>query len=190
MASARKPAGGKAAAKTAAPKTPRGRKPAAKAPAKKASRKPASKPAKAAAPKAGTRQKPGPAPKHPVEQTADDIKVMVACGFEHARIARILKISTATMQKHYKDQLELGSDMANFEVGRTIFRAAVAGDKGAMSLWAARRMNWKETVDVSGTLNVNQVRLVAPDLPMPEEDPDEDYGFEDFEDEDFGDGEA
>lgn len=106
---------------------------------------------------------------------------MVACGFEHSRIARILKISTATMHKHYKDELELGGDIANFEIGGTIYREAKKGEKWAASLWAARRMDWAETVNHQGTLTVNRVNLRAPDMQMPEEDPGEAYGTEDEE---------
>ena len=177
--------------KAAAAKPPaKPRKPAAKKAAPR-TRKPAAKPAAEteAAPK-----KPGPAPKHPVDQIAEDIKVMVSCGFEQARIARILKISTATMQKYYRDELEIGADIANFEIGGTIYRNAKKGEKWAASLWAARRLGWSETIQHKGELTVNQVNLVAPDLPMPDEDPNEATGFEDiddldpdeFDDEDFG----
>lgn len=181
---ARKPAAQKPASKAKAPS----RKPAAKKPPAKP--KAPSKPKAPPKPKAETKpKKPGPEPKHPVPQTAEDIKVMVACGFEHARIARILKISTSTMHKHYTDELELGGDMANFEIGGTIYREAKKGEKWAASLWAARRMNWSETIEHKGTLNVNRVNLRAPDMPMPDEDPGESYGTEDEDfDEDDLDG--
>ena len=181
---ARKPAAQKPASKAKAAS----RKPAAKKPP--ARPKAPSKPKAPPKPKAETKpknpgpKKPGPEPKHPDPQKAEDIKVMVACGFEHARIARILKISTSTMHKYYKDELELGGDMANFEIGGTIFQAAKRGEKWACALWAARRMNWSETIEHKGTLNVNRVNLRAPDMPMPDEDPGETYGTED-EDEDF-----
>jgi len=82
---------------------------------------------------------------HPRPEIARDIQLLVAIGVQQERIGRLLKMSKETMHKHYSDELELGSDAANFVVGGKIFEAAKRGEQWACTLWAVRRMGWKET---------------------------------------------
>lgn len=82
---------------------------------------------------------------HPSAELANQIGLLVAIGTTHEQIARILKIGLDTMHKHYKDDLDLGSAKAGAVVGGKIFEAAKKGEQWACTLWAARRMGWKET---------------------------------------------
>jgi len=82
---------------------------------------------------------------HPSAELANQIGLLVAIGTTHEQIARILKIGTDTLHKHYKDDLDLGSAKAGAVVGGKIFEAAKRGEQWACTLWAARRMGWKET---------------------------------------------
>jgi hypothetical protein len=71
--------------------------------------------------------------------------MLAAIGTTHDHIARICDMSTATLHKHYKDDLDLGGSKAGAVVGGKIFEAAKRGESWACNLWAARRMGWKET---------------------------------------------
>lgn len=120
---------------------------------------------------------------HPDRLIGELISVYVAIGTEQKQIAAILKISTKTMQLHYKADLDTGTAKANAVVGGQIFEAARRGEQWACSLWAARRMGWKETKahEHSGEMKVRQIALVAPDMPMPTDEDDDDL-FDDDDD--------
>ena len=82
---------------------------------------------------------------HPREDLADKIKIMVAIGIPQDQICGILKISKETLSVTYRDSIDYGANTANTVVGGKIFEAAKRGEQWACTLWAARRMGWKET---------------------------------------------
>lgn len=88
---------------------------------------------------------------HPREELRPKIKIMAAIGIPHAQIAGVLKMGLDTLHNHYKDDLDYGATEANTVVGGKIFEAAKRGESWACSLWAARRMGWKESQDVNLT---------------------------------------
>jgi hypothetical protein len=96
---------------------------------------------------------------HPREELRDQIKLMAAIGIPHAQMAGVLKMSLETLHRCYKDDLDYGASTANTVVGGKIFEAAKKGESWACSLWAARRMGWKESNDlnVSGSLDIRKV---------------------------------
>lgn len=101
---------------------------------------------------------------HPREELRAKIKLMTAIGIPQAQIAGALKMSLETLARCYRDDLDYGATEANSVVGGKIFEAAKRGESWACTLWAARRMGWKETTatELSGSLNVNRIELVAP----------------------------
>ena len=88
---------------------------------------------------------------HPREGMSDRIAMLAAIGTTHDQIARICNMSTATLHKHYKDDLELGAAKTGAVVGGKIFEAAKRGEQWACMFWAARRMGWKDATRVEGT---------------------------------------
>jgi hypothetical protein len=105
-----------------------------------------------ARPKAGTG--------HPKQEVAERVAEMAAIGIAHAHIARILKIGLDTLHNHYKDELDLGASKAGVVVGGKIFEAAKRGEQWACTLWAARRMGWKESSDLNlgGQVAITEIR--------------------------------
>lgn len=81
---------------------------------------------------------------HPRKELANQIGLLVAIGTPQEQIAKMLKMSKETLHKHYADEMELGSAKAGAVVGGKIFEAAKRGESWACTLWAARRMGWKE----------------------------------------------
>lgn len=88
---------------------------------------------------------------HPREELRNQIKLMAAIGIPHAQMAGVLKIGLDTLHNHYKDDLEYGASSANTVVGGKIFEAAKRGESWACSLWATKRMGWKDETN----LNIN-----------------------------------
>lgn len=82
---------------------------------------------------------------HPREEYRDKIRLMVAIGIPKDHIAGLLKMSKDTLYKAYTEELETGASSANAVVGGKIFEAAKRGEQWACTLWAVRRMGWKET---------------------------------------------
>jgi hypothetical protein len=82
---------------------------------------------------------------HPREELRNQIKLMAAIGIPHTQMAGVLKMSAETLHRCYKDDLEYGASSANTVVGGKIFEAAKRGEQWACTLWAVRRMGWKET---------------------------------------------
>jgi hypothetical protein len=83
---------------------------------------------------------------HPREEYRDKIRLMTAIGIPHAHIASLLgRMSLDTLHKFYREELDTGSSSANAVVGGKIFEAAKRGEQWACTLWAVRRMGWKET---------------------------------------------
>lgn len=87
---------------------------------------------------------------HPREEIAKQVALFVSIGTTHAHIARMLRIGLDTLHTHYKDELELGMSQTGVVVGGKIFEAAKRGEQWACTLWAARRMGWKETTKLEG----------------------------------------
>ena len=104
---------------------------------------------------------------HPREDLADKIKIMVAIGIPQDQICGILKISKETLSVTYRDSIDYGANTANTVVGGKIFEAAKRGEQWACTLWAARRMGWKESqeVNLNGNLNLQMIerRIVNTD---------------------------
>lgn len=98
---------------------------------------------------------------HPREELRSKIKLMSAIGIPHAQIAGVLKMGLDTLHGKYKDELEYGAGEANTVVGGKIFEAAKRGESWACSLWAAKRMGWKDTQDLnlnhSGAVEVREI---------------------------------
>ena len=86
---------------------------------------------------------------HPREELRPKIKIMTAIGIPHAQIAGLFKMGLDTLHNFYKDDLDYGATEANTVVGGKIFEAAKRGESWACSLWAARRMGWKESSNMT-----------------------------------------
>jgi hypothetical protein len=102
---------------------------------------------------------------HPRDDLAEKIKLMVAIGIPQDQICGILKMSKQTLSITYRDAIEFGAGTANTVVGGKIFEAAKRGESWACTLWAARRMGWKETSDVNlnGKIDVEGSRAAIAD---------------------------
>lgn len=93
----------------------------------------------------------------PDAQSRDMVAVLAAGGTPQSVIARALKISEPTLRKHYREELDEGTEIANAQVVQTLFRMATSGQEPAATFfWLKTRAGWRETnkVELSGGLTV------------------------------------
>jgi hypothetical protein len=88
----------------------------------------------------------------PTDAQRENVELLAAVGTVHPLIARmILKengkpISTKTLTRHFKDELELGLAKANGIVGGKLFEMASDGHHDACTMfWMKTRAGWRET---------------------------------------------
>lgn len=85
-------------------------------------------------------------PAHKVtKENQDTAKRLSALGVTHEDIATRLKISSDTLVRYYKDQLDEGRIDANSAIAGTLFQQAKNGNTAAAIFWLKTRAKWKET---------------------------------------------
>ena len=82
---------------------------------------------------------------HPREELRNRVKLMASIGIGHREIAGVNRMSLETLHKFYREELDYGIAEVHTIVGGKIFEAARRGESWACTLWAARRMGWKDT---------------------------------------------
>jgi DNA-binding XRE family transcriptional regulator len=104
----------------------------------------------------------------PDEKSRKQVTLMAGIGLKQAEIARILDISTETLTRYYKKELENAVPQLNAQVANNLFRIATSPDhKGAVTaaiFWMKTRAKWKETVDLSnddGSLKPEAVQIAV-----------------------------
>lgn len=80
------------------------------------------------------------------------VKTLAAVGITFEDIAIKLEISSDTLVKYYKKELDDGRIDANASIGQTLFQQAKNGNTAAAIFWLKTRARWKETqaVELSG----------------------------------------
>jgi len=88
----------------------------------------------------------------PTESTKEQVKRLSALGCPHEDIATRLKISSDTLVKYYRDELDEGRIDANAAIAGTLFSQAKKGNTAAAIFWLKTRARWKETNDTRNIL--------------------------------------
>lgn len=73
------------------------------------------------------------------------VAAMTAAGGTHAIIARHLAISEDTLERHFPDELKLGTEIMLAEIGGLVFKDAMAGCKASRFFILKCRGGWRET---------------------------------------------
>lgn len=81
----------------------------------------------------------------PTDELRKQVTSAVIAGVQQDTIAKIVGIAPMTLRKHYRDELDYGSDRANSEIAKTLYQQALDGNVGALIFWAKTRMGWRET---------------------------------------------
>ncbi len=91
----------------------------------------------------------------PTQEQRDLVETLSGYGIPQADIARLIRVSLATLHAHFREEMDLGIAKANAFVAGNMFKMAT-GDgphAGRMAMfWAKARMGWRE---VPQEINVN-----------------------------------
>ena len=88
-------------------------------------------------------------------------------GTPQPTLAKILGMSTETMTKYYRDELDTAKAQANASIAGRLYKKAMDGDTTAMIFWLKTQAKWRETIDISnedGSLQqapIQQAVLIA-----------------------------
>ena len=99
-----------------------------------------------------SKDKGGRPPHLPNADTRNKVFMLSSVGTRHEDIATVLSISTDTLTKYYKEELDKGRIEANASVAETLFKQAKEGNTTAMIFWLKSRAKWKESTqhEISG----------------------------------------
>jgi len=65
-------------------------------------------------------------------------------GVPHHDISILLGLTTKTLLKHYRRELDLGKARANAQIGGKLFKKASGGDTACMIFWMKAQAGWRE----------------------------------------------
>ncbi len=85
-------------------------------------------------------------PNHePTEKTRAEVAALVSFGNTQEEIASYIGISSDTLGRHYRDELDNSVVRANAKVAAKLFRKAIDGDDiKAQIFWLKTRARWRE----------------------------------------------
>ena len=107
---------------------------------------------KAATPKTGSiKGKPGRKAFEPTKAQRVTVEVMTVATIPQEVIARCIGIHRDTLQKHLREELDLGKSKIDARITETIVRQALAGNTALLCFYAKTRMGWRETTRVETT---------------------------------------
>ena len=72
------------------------------------------------------------------------IEGMVANGIAHEQIAQLLEISSDTLTRHYRKELDTGTSKAIALMARSLYRRGLKGDTTAALFWLKAKAKWRD----------------------------------------------
>lgn len=91
----------------------------------------------------------------PTKEIGERIRALKAYGASHENIAKMVGVSVDTLDRHHRNDLDIGLDEANSKMAKSLFdKGALKGDTAAMIFWLKTRARWK-TADNESVLESN-----------------------------------
>ena len=85
-------------------------------------------------------------------EVTDEMRTMVEnmarIGVPQLRICEIVGMSAKTLRRHFRVELDYGSDLATSEVSATLFELAKGGNVAACIFWMKARAGWSEKLAI------------------------------------------
>ena len=100
-------------------------------------------------------------PHVPTPELRKQVQAMSGFGIQQDRIGRIIGLDPKTLRKHYRDELDLGTDKSNALVADSLFRKALGSGQGSVTaaiFWLKTRAHWKETTSLELGLDENAAK--------------------------------
>ena len=104
----------------------------------------------------------------PTDEQRKMVEAMSSVGIQQDNIAKVLGISKPTLEKYFREELDVADVKANAKVAANLFRQATKDDPRsvvAAIFWMKTRMGWKEPVyNVhSGNIGVEHIDKMSED---------------------------
>jgi hypothetical protein len=98
-------------------------------------------------------------PYEPSEQDRKTVRAMTAYGITQEQLITVLGITSKTLRKHFRKELNTAAIEANAQVAGSLFRKASAGDVISMIFWLKTRAGWKEPPQEVGGIDGNPIKV-------------------------------
>lgn len=101
------------------------------------------------------------------EEIAKAVQLHTLVGTPQPTLAKVLGMSTETLTKYYREELDTAKAQANAMIAGRLYKKAMDGDTTAMIFWLKTQARWRETIDISnedGSLQqapIQQAVLIA-----------------------------
>jgi hypothetical protein len=79
------------------------------------------------------------------------VEMFTAVGATQEAIGQIMGISSDTLQRHFRSELDLGTTKANAKVAGKLYNEAMQGNVACMIFWLKTRAGWREVSRVENT---------------------------------------
>jgi hypothetical protein len=83
-------------------------------------------------------------PFQPTDEQRRMVKSLAAYGTKQDEIAQVLGVSSRTLRKHFRAELDRAGVEANSQIAQALFRKATSGDTTAAIFWLKCRAGWRE----------------------------------------------
>lgn len=103
------------------------------------------------------------APHKPTDKLRDEIERLSSVGIPQDDIALMVGITSRTMRKYYRDELDVATSKANASVAGTLFKKAMDGDTTCMIFWLKTRAKWNDRPDEQRDDKPIIINIVKPD---------------------------
>jgi len=80
----------------------------------------------------------GPPPFQPTDDQRRMVERAVGLGFTQERIAALLGITKPTLEKHFREELDRGGAVVEYQVGSSLVDQALKGNVNAQALYLSR----------------------------------------------------
>lgn len=86
----------------------------------------------------------------PTEKSRGEVFAYAVVGVPHHDIAKLVKMDTKTLLKHYDEELKLGKFKANAVIAQSLFNQAKNGNTAAAIFWLKAQAGWREKHEIVG----------------------------------------
>lgn len=83
-------------------------------------------------------------PFQPTEDQRRLVRSLAAYGNTQEQIASVIGVSSRTLRKHFRLELDRAAVEVNSQVAQVLFKKAIAGDTTAAIFWLKCRAGWRE----------------------------------------------
>jgi hypothetical protein len=96
---------------------------------------------------------------HPSKATREQVLDLARMGVPHHDMAQVMQISTPTLLKHYRDELDIGRADGNYKIAGKLYSMAMDGNVVACIFWLKCQAKWRDN-DKGGEI-ANEIKVTG-----------------------------